>query len=137
MTAFSCLTAACGLSNREAAEFLKVSLKSVEAWKSPDNKRNAGDGVINELKDLWKSLFNSALEAAQKIDQAEQKHIEVGLASDDYEAQQLGLPCVGAHKAMIGILIALTHADVEVVPRGSTVASAAAIEAYERGEDTL
>jgi hypothetical protein len=54
------------------------------------------------------------------------------LASDDYEAQQIGWPCVGAHAAVLGIVAARTNKPLIILPRGSTLATAAAIEAHEK-----
>jgi len=56
--------------------------------------------------------------------------IEVGIAVDDHDAQSLGWPCVGAHAAVIRRLIEILPKDIakkiKVVPRGSTLATAAA-----------
>ena len=56
---------------------------------------------------------------------------EFGLASDDEEARSLGWPCVGAHRAVARILWE-SGLDIVVVPRGSTIATAAAADADDR-----
>jgi hypothetical protein len=57
--------------------------------------------------------------------------IEIGLAADDHEAQALGWPCVGAQEAMLGLVVARCRRPVRIVPRGSTVATAAATDAHD------
>ncbi len=64
--------------------------------------------------------------------------IELGVSSDDYEARTLGWPSTSAHWAVVARVIAEAPPDVEVrvVPRGSTVATAAAIEAHEKARNS-
>ncbi len=60
--------------------------------------------------------------------------IELGIASDDHEARTIGWPCVGAQRASIALVVArgTPHGlRFHVVPRGSTVATAAAADAHE------
>lgn len=121
MTAFYCLMTACGLSNQEAADFLGVSLGSIEGWKS--GRRNAPDGVFSEMRTLWRSMMSAAQMAAETIEQSGVEETEIGLASDDHEAEHLGLPCVGAHRALLGMIIAMTDVRIAIVPRGSTSTS--------------
>ena len=57
--------------------------------------------------------------------------IEIGYPADDHEARALGLPCVGAWRAMAARVVARLERPVVLVPRGSTPATAAAIQARE------
>lgn len=128
-TTFSLLVNRCGLSTREAAEFLDARVDTVKSWSSGRNKCPAG--VIDQLRDLYASI-----EAAADNHIAAVKHlietngapeeIEISIAADDDEARTLGFPCAGVHGAVIGIVTASIDVPVVVVPRGSTVATAGA-----------
>lgn len=76
-------------------------------------------------------------EAADQVDdlvasRSEQPEIiELGVASDDHEAQTLGWPTATAHAMTLAIVAARLIGDgltVEIVPRGSTVATAGAAQ---------
>jgi hypothetical protein len=59
MTPFSALQSLCGLSNREAADYLNVPESTVEKWRKPPSSpsaRNAPPGVLAELSDLWAEI---------------------------------------------------------------------------------
>lgn len=130
---YALLRERCGLSIREAAEFHAVPVNTVTKWSSGD--RNAPPGVVAELRELYATIEDIADEAVAAVDQAKSEQgsppeaVELGLASDDYEAQQLGLPCVGAHAAAVGLAAISIDDSVVIVPRGSTPASAAAADA--------
>lgn len=98
-------------------------------------RRTCPDSVIDELLALSIRQDVAAQEAALVIaETAEQQgapeDIELGIATDDHEAQSLGWPCAGAHAAVIRKLIKLLPTDlvvlVKIVPRGATLATAAA-----------
>ena len=57
--------------------------------------------------------------------------IELGYAVDDAEAQSMGWPCASAQWASLGIIAAGTDRHITLVPRGTTVATAAAADARE------
>ena len=130
MTLFAEILRGCGLSQREAADFLDVRIDTLKSWGSGRN--GAPAGVLAALHEL-SSLQDNAANQVADIWQAngEPDEIEIGLASDDYEARTLGWPCVGAHKAVIRRVWEVLPTDViiRIVPRGSTVATAAAIDA--------
>jgi hypothetical protein len=56
--------------------------------------------------------------------------IALGYPTDDHEAQGLGWPCVGAWRAMAARVV-VAALPVRLVPRGSSLATAAAIEAHQ------
>ena len=58
---------------------------------------------------------------------------ELGLAADDHEAQQppLGWPCVSAQAQVFGMVAAMVDIKIKIVPRGTTIGSADAIEHHE------
>ena len=59
--------------------------------------------------------------------------VELGLASDDHEARDLGWPCVGAHRAVLARIVARGMADghrFAVVPRGATTGTAGAADLH-------
>lgn len=131
-TEFSLLTQACGLSHREAAEFLGVRIDTVKSWSAGRNP--APDGVLDELRGLAARIDRAVAEALRTIREASPPpdDVEIGVASDDYEAQSLGWPCVGAHRQVAARIAAACPYSVHIVPRGSTPASAAAADAHER-----
>lgn len=131
MTPFAALQSLCGLSNREAADFLGVREKTVDDWRS--GRRGAPEGAFADLDALVARQANAADDAAELIEaRAEGAEIEIGYPADDAEAQSLGWPCVGAWRVMAGLTIAILIADgrdpksIRLVPHGSTPASSSA-----------
>jgi len=124
-TLTSLLIDRCGLSHREAADFLTVRIDTVKSWSSGRN--GTPEGAIAELRGLYARIETAAGEALTVINHAPaDAEIEIGMAADDYEAQHLGWPCVGAHAAVLGLVAARTKRLVRIVPRGTTIATAAA-----------
>lgn len=121
----------CGLSQREAAEVLAVSINSVKSWMA--GRANPRPGVIAELRALYARIERAAAEMLAAITAAPADTvIELGFPADDHEAQGLGWPCCGAQRAMLGIVAARCGRTVRLVPRGSTAATAAASDAHDR-----
>lgn len=136
-TAFALIAERCGLSHREAADFLGVRVDTVKSWSTGRNPAPAG--AIASLRGLYAQIEKAAGEAEKQIAAFIEQHgapegIELGLASDDHEARlpPLGWPCVGANAAMLGIVAARATINVKIVPRGSSAASAAAADAHEK-----
>ena len=136
-TLFALLCHVCGLSHREAADWLDVRPDTVKSWSA--GRRVAPDGVVEALADLAERIDEAADQVVNHLDSldpdAEARDIEIGLAADDHEARDLGWPCVGAHRAVIGLTIArgmVAGRTFQVVPRGSTAATAAAIDIHDR-----
>jgi hypothetical protein len=126
-TPFALLLARCGLSQREAAGYLNLSPSNID--KMARGARATPAGVIAELQALYRKISVAAENAVAAIMETTPAgaQVELGYAADDYEAQQLGWPCVGAQLASFGITIAsIEDRDVRLVPRGSTVGTAAA-----------
>jgi hypothetical protein len=129
MTAYDLLRRRCGLSQPEAAALHKVRLDTVKSWCSGRNRAN--DGVLAELRRLHAQIERVAAEVLAAIAAApEAEEIELGYATDDYEAQGLGWPCVGAQAASLGLIIARCDRPFRLVPRGATLATAAAAQAH-------
>ena len=134
MTLYKNLLNVSGLSHLEAAHFHDVRRDTINSWSSGRNP--TPDGVILEIATLIQKMHTAINESMAAVAQQKQKPqtIELGLCSDDHEAQTLGWPCVSVHARVIGTiaaqLIALGH-NVEIVPRGSTPSTAAAIEAHD------
>ena len=135
---FALLAQVCGLSHREAADFLDARPDTIQSWST--GRRTAPDGAIEELAaladriDEEADVFIAALET-QAADFGEPDVVELGLAADDNEAQSLGWPCVGAHRAVLGLAVARGMAEgyrFRIVPRGSTLPTAAASDAHGR-----
>ena len=130
MTAFALLLDRCGLSHREAADLCAVRLDTVRSWSSGRNP--APPGIYAELRRLYAQQQHAASDALVALAQAPaEAAIELGIAADDHEAQSIGWPCVGAQAAMLGMVVARASRPIRIVPRGSTSATAAAIQAHE------
>lgn len=115
MTTCSALIMASGLSQREAATYLDVNYNRVRDWAI--GRYNPPAGVIDELRSLVRRQLMAAREGADQIirivdDRGLPEDIELGIASDDHEAQSLGWPCVSAHGVVIGLTIALLPDDL-------------------------
>lgn len=131
MTPLKLMIDRCGLSQREAADFLGVRRDTVAAWCS--GKYPPRGAVLEQLRELYRKIERAAGESAIMVNAAPaEAEIELGFAANDHEARTLGWPCVGAQAAMLGLVLARTSRAVRLVPRGSTVATAAAIEAHGR-----
>jgi hypothetical protein len=137
-TLFDLLAQACGLSQREAADFLRVRLDTIKSWAS--GRRQAPQDALAELAALANRIDTAAAEALAQIEKMVAQHgvpaeIDLGVAADDAEAQSIGWPCVGAQCASFGLVVARGTKRgyrFRVSPRGSTVATAAATDAHER-----
>lgn len=133
MTTYNTLLSASGLSLREAADYHNVRLDTVKSWSSGRN--GVPDGAIDEIYNLVARQLQAAQQAANHItttieQRGTPEDIELGICTDDHEAQSLGWPCASTHKVVIGLTIGLLPPDIAalvvIVPRGSTPASAAA-----------
>ena len=132
ITIFSILCQRCGLSRQEAATFLKVRNDTVYSWSTGRNK--APQGAIDELRELYTRIESAADASLEEIKAMVNKRgnpgvIELGIAVDDHDAKLLGWPCVGAHGAVLGLVAARIDLPITIVPRGATVATAAAADA--------
>ncbi|PCI51895.1 MAG: hypothetical protein COB49_00390 [Alphaproteobacteria bacterium] len=90
---------------------------------------------MNQIYDLLEKQGNAAGEAVKLWkEQNEPEQIEAGYAVDNHEAQSLGWPSVGAQMAMYARLSEMLHGECEMilVPRGSTMGTAKAIEGHEK-----
>lgn len=132
MTPFALLCGVCGLSHREAADMLGVRLDTVKSWSAGRNR--APDGVLDDLRKLAQQIGRAADEALALIIEKAPPVVELGYAADDVEARSLGWPCIGAQRAAFGRVIAGIPDGVQIrlVPRGSTIGTAAAADAHER-----
>jgi hypothetical protein len=131
MTPFRLMLQLTGLSLREAAQFLQISMSSAE--KMSNGKLAARDTIIQELRGLYSRQFEASEEAVELIEKSMPDEVEIGYPADDHEAQSLGWPCIGAWAGMAAQVIGQIHRPVRLVPRGSTLATAAAVDAHERG----
>jgi len=145
MTLFAATQSLCGLSNSEAADYLSISESAVEKFRR--GNRTAPTGVITELQHLWMRIDTAAVDRAEDMARGGifniDSEIEIGYPADDYQAQQLGLPCVGAWRQMLARIIyelVLMRNDfdlarIKLVPRGSAITTAAAIAAREQNSN--
>ncbi|MBF0325968.1 MAG: hypothetical protein HQL42_12980 [Alphaproteobacteria bacterium] len=143
MTPTALLISLAGLSHRDASEFLNIRLDTVQSYFRHRRPADARDGVKAELKKLIARQERAAAEALDLIEQQTAGRpgaldVEIGYPADDHEAQALGFPCVGAWQAMAARVVARSPVPIRLVPRGSTVATAAAADVYEqRGRHDL
>jgi hypothetical protein len=121
-SAYDLLRQRCGLSQQEAADLHKVRLDTIKSWYS--GRRHEPDGVIDELRALYDKIDAWATQMVENLSESELP-IEFDLADDDIDAQSMGFPCVGAHAAALGVVIARIRTPVVVEPHGSTWASSA------------
>jgi len=127
---YNLLRLRCGLSQPEAARLHNVRLDTVKSWCAGRNR--PPPAVLAELRALHARIERAAAEALAAIAAAPgADEIELGYAADDHEAEGLGWPCVGAQAAMLGLVLARLDRPVHLVPRGSTLATAAAAAASE------
>ncbi len=130
-TLFAAILQGLGLSQSEAAAYLGVRLDTVKSWSAGRNGVPAG--VWAQLHGLVVVQDNAAGELASAAKPAVKAGavIELGLARDNAEAQALGWPSPGAQLAAFrrGWEILGPTAKIEIVERGSTETSRAAIKA--------
>ena len=94
------------------------------------------------MRSLYADLENAANDVLAVVADRKKVHgparsVELGLATDDAEARQLGLPCVGAHEALVGLVAARLDRPVKVMPRASTLPTAGAEELRQQAESLL
>lgn len=131
MTAFALLLQLSSLSQREAATLLGVSPSSVD--KMARGIRSTPPGVLAEMQRLIDRQWTAAAEALALIAAGEADRIEISYPTDDHEAQSLGWPCVGAWRGMAARVVAgaPNASRLDLVPRGSTPATAAASDIHD------
>jgi hypothetical protein len=129
-TAFALLCDRCGLTLTEAARYLETDEETVLGWSS--GNLACSDHIIAQLRLLYRQISATAEQAMRRFasftqNQGSPAEVEVGLVADDATAQRLGLPCIGAHRAALGMVIARSHGTrfVLLAPEGSGEASAA------------
>lgn len=110
MTTFASVIRLCGLSQREAADFLGVRLDTVTAWSS--GRRPVPPGVWDMLADLWRRIEDAADNASADpaINDPRALH---NLEADDPDGLPGGAPeAAGA----MALLIWLAERDAENDP---------------------
>ena len=142
---YRCVLTSTGMSVSEAATFHQTDEGIINKWIEGSEQPPAD--VMRSLSQLVCRMFESVeqvmdhvIEKAEAVLDGSDNYpdeIELGVASDDVEAQTMGWPTASTHETVIGMTAAQVLAigiDVSVVPRGSTVTSAAAADAYDRGD---
>lgn len=128
---FTCLLSASGLSTSEAAEFLNVSRKNVTRW--ANGTLEPPVGVTKGLEKLIQKQNEAVKQTLDLIGQAKGvSGYEIGCPTDGTEAKDMGWPTVSAFKMVAGRIIAEATGVIKVVPRGSTVGTAAAADVQDR-----
>ena len=137
---YRCLLASSGMDTFEASTFHGIEEDAIMMWVAGDEEPE--EEAVEKLAELVCRMAVSVGEALDYLlDQMEENDgapsfLEIGLASDDAEAEQLGWPCVRVHEMVLGMMVAQATeigVPVSIVPRGSTVGSAAAADALEKG----
>jgi hypothetical protein len=120
-TPFAVLAERCGLSQREAAEFLKVRLDTIKSWCAGRNV--AKPAVIVELRELYAKIqaaadnlvqHNERLLELQRERKIQQCAIVFGLAETDDVARAYGFPSQGPYMAAIGLALLRLPDDVAI-----------------------
>lgn len=119
MTPFAAISTLAGLTLQEAGDLCGVRHDSARQWAT--GRRAAPPGAIDRLRDLIATQERVAAQTLAQIVARAQQHgaraeIEIGYPADDYEAQSLGFPCVGAWGAMAARVIAAAPITVILVP---------------------
>ena len=139
--AYQCIVASTGMNVADAAVFHEVSSDLIVEW--VEGSEDPPDEAMDDISQLVCRMAESVAEVLDHVLDKAEEHggypdvLELGLASDNAEAQTLGWPNANAHRTVIGMTAAQMAAlgiKVSVVPRGSTVTSAAAADAYDRGD---
>jgi len=121
-TPFAVLAERCGLSQREAAEFLKVRIDTVKSWCAGRNV--AKSAVLAELRGLYANIQAAADKLAQDNGRllelqrergVEPRGIVFGLAETDDVARAFGFPSQGPYVAAIGLALLRLPDDVAIV----------------------
>ena len=137
---YDCLLKATGMDSIDAAKFHGGDEDVIYMWVSGDEEPSQHE--IDKISDLICRMAISVSEVLDHIIDQMEEHgsgpdvLELGLASDDQEAGVLGWPNKSAHKMLLGMTAAQMSEigiKVSIVPRGSTVPSAAAADAFEQG----
>jgi hypothetical protein len=130
MTPYRLLLSRVGLSQADAAALHGVRLDTVKSWCAGRNPAPAG--VVGDLRALYAFQRRSADEAVALAAKAPPgAEIEIGYAVDDAEAKAIGWPCATAQHASLGMVVARLGRAVRLVPRGTTLATAAAADAHD------
>lgn len=132
MTPFKLMLYATRLSNREAAAYLNMSVRTVE--NNASGKNQTKPAVMEELRDLYNVQRDAANHALAELDRRQLDVLVLGRPSDDQEAQSAGWPCVGAWVGAAAMVIAETSATTRVVPLGSEPATALAADMRARAD---
>ena len=129
MSPYRLLLSRVGLSQADAASLHQVRLDTIKSWCA--GRARAPAGVISELRALYGRQKRAAAEALQMIaERPEVGQIELGYAVDDAEAEGMGWPCAAAQWATLGMVVAACDRPVSLVPRGTTIPTAAAADQH-------
>jgi hypothetical protein len=132
MTPYRLLLSRVGLSQADASALHGVRLDTVKSWCAGRNPAPAG--VIADLRALYAFQRRAADEALALAGKApDGAEIEISYAVDDAEALAIGWPCAAAQHASLGMVVARLARPVRLVPRGTTLATAAAADAHQVG----
>jgi len=109
-TPLSLLCQLCGLSHREAAEYLGVSHDTVKAWSSgrnPTPKR-----ALNQLADLSGKIDASANDTFNFLKERDWPfNVALALEGTEDAVTAIGWPCIGVHRATVARIYALCIRD--------------------------
>lgn len=115
MTPYGLLLQACGLSHREGADFHQVRLDTVKSWSAGRNCAPAG--ALAELRELHRKMERASRQVALALlNSPGGAEVQIRFPADDAEAQSLGLPCVGAWRAMTAMVLVRINRPVRLVP---------------------
>ena len=111
-TPFSLLCDRCGLTSEATAVYLETTAELIALWSR--DARSCPDHVIGQLRLLYRQISAFAEAAMRDFAELSRRQgavaeVELRVAGDDEGARALGLPCVGAHRAALGMVIARAH----------------------------
>lgn len=130
MTPFAAYLATSNVTYDQAANHFDVPLVTIEDWAS--GRSNAPDEATQWAHQLIVGMLTKANTLVAAYDDLKTKYgepgvIEIGISTDDHEAQLNGFMSKAHERATMGLALAqLPTGVIKLVPRGSTLGTAAA-----------
>ncbi len=130
MTPFAAYLATSNVTYEQAAHHFGLPVTTIEDWasgrsKAPDEATEWAHQLIVGM--LTKANTLTAAYEDLKANYGEPGEIEIGISTDDHEAQLNGFMSKTHERATMGLALAqLPTGVIKLVPRGSTLGTAAA-----------
>jgi hypothetical protein len=120
LTTFDLLCRLCGLSLREAADHLGVRPDTAKSWSS--GRREAPAAILQELRNLARKIEIAAERELTSVLAQKAAELILSYIEDDAMATAWGLPCIGAHAAMLARVVVALPQDAKIIYKAAEVA---------------